>query len=61
MQAGRYRYQHARAGQQIETPDATIAAVARAHKATVVTANTKDFPMTDIPVVAPSLKGGEGV
>ena len=48
LQAGRYRYDFARQGIRIATPDAIIAGVARTAPATLVTRNVRDFPMTDI-------------
>jgi predicted nucleic acid-binding protein len=50
--AGFYRYDFARQGVQIDTPDALIAAVAREWSAVLVTGNVRDFPMTDIRVQA---------
>jgi predicted nucleic acid-binding protein len=50
--AGKYRYDFARRGIQISIPDALIAAVARDRSATLVTRNVRDFPMTDIRIVA---------
>lgn len=47
-QAGFYRYDFARRGIQIDTPDAVIAAVARERSAVLVTGNGRDFPMNDI-------------
>jgi predicted nucleic acid-binding protein len=50
IQAGAYRYDFARLGIQLKTPDALIAAVAREHSAVIVTRNARDFPMTDVRV-----------
>ncbi len=50
--AGIYRYQAARAGRPLSTPDTLIAATARRVGAIVVTENLKDFPMDDIRVVS---------
>jgi predicted nucleic acid-binding protein len=50
--AGYYRYDFARRGRAIATPDALIAATAWHWQATLVTDNIKDFPMTDIRVVS---------
>lgn len=50
--AGKYRYDFARRGVPISTADALIAAVARARSAVLVTRNNRDFPMTDIQVLA---------
>lgn len=51
LYAGMYRYDFARVGVQIATPDAMIAGVARARSATLVTRNVRDFPMTDIQIL----------
>ena len=48
--AGFYRYDFARRGVQIDTPDALIAAVTREWSAVLVTGNVRDFPMSDIQV-----------
>lgn len=50
-QAGRYRYYFARRGTPLATVDTLIAATAIAEGATLITANTKDFPMEEIQVV----------
>jgi predicted nucleic acid-binding protein len=50
--AGADRYSHARRGSQLSTTDVLIAAVARDQRAVLVTANIKDFPMTDVEVLA---------
>jgi predicted nucleic acid-binding protein len=52
LYAGIYRYDFARAGVQIATPDAMIAGVARARSATLVTRNLRDFPMADIQILS---------
>jgi predicted nucleic acid-binding protein len=52
LYAGTYRYNFARIGVQIATPDAMIAGVARARSATLVTRNVRDFPMTDIQILS---------
>jgi predicted nucleic acid-binding protein len=49
---GEDRYDVARRGQAIQTPDALIAAVARAHGAILVTEKTKDFPIADITLMS---------
>lgn len=50
--AGIYRYQAARAGRPLSTPDTLIAATAHRVGAIVVTENLKDFPMDDIRVMS---------
>jgi predicted nucleic acid-binding protein len=50
--AGTDRYEFARRGQHLHTPDMLIAAVARAHGAILVTENAKDFPMPDVTLVS---------
>lgn len=52
VRAGAYRYDLARLGVQVGTPDALIAAVAWEHSAALVTRNVRHFPMTDIRVVS---------
>ncbi|MEA2523436.1 MAG: hypothetical protein QOF73_663 [Thermomicrobiales bacterium] len=52
LYAGTYRYDFARVGVHIATPDAMIAGVARARSATLVTRNVRDFPMTDIRILS---------
>lgn len=52
VDAGADRYDFARRGQHLHTPDMLIAAVARAHGAILVTENAKDFPMPDIRLVS---------
>jgi predicted nucleic acid-binding protein len=47
-QAGQYRYDFARRGVTLSTADTLVAATAVAESATLVTANTKDFPMKEI-------------
>ena len=51
QEAGRYRYEFARQGTPLSTADTLIAATAIAGGATLVTANTRDFPMHDIRVL----------
>ena len=50
--AGEDRYDFARRGQTLSTPDALIAAAAREHQAIVVTDNVSDYPQSDIQVLA---------
>jgi tRNA(fMet)-specific endonuclease VapC len=50
--AGRWRYSYARQGRQLSTTDCLIAATALEHEATLVTGNTKDFPMPEIEMIA---------
>ena len=47
-EAGRYRYEFARRGTTLSTADTLIAATAIAQGATLITANTRDFPMENI-------------
>jgi len=47
-EAGRYRYEFARRGIGLSTTDTLIAATAIFHGATLITANTRDFPMEEI-------------
>jgi predicted nucleic acid-binding protein len=49
--AGIYRYQFARLGKALSTPDTIIAAIAVNVGATLVTRNVKDFPMSDLSVL----------
>jgi predicted nucleic acid-binding protein len=46
--AGELRYQWARKGRPLSTPDCTIAAVALTHSLTLITDNVKDYPMRDL-------------
>ena len=50
-EAGRYRYEFARKGIALSTADTLIAATAIDQDATLITANTKDFPMEEIEVL----------
>jgi len=50
MAAGQDRYRFARQGLAITITDAIVAAVAREQNAVLVTANVKDYPMTDLTV-----------
>lgn len=47
-EAGRYRYEFARRGTTLSTADTLIAATAIDLGATLITANTRDFPMEEI-------------
>ncbi|NJN93879.1 MAG: type II toxin-antitoxin system VapC family toxin [Anaerolineales bacterium] len=47
-QAGRLIYQYARQGVQLSLPDAQIAATALHYNLTLVTTNTKHFPMPQL-------------
>lgn len=47
-QAGLWRYQFARRGVQLTAPDCLIAATAYHHRATLVTGNTRHFPMSEL-------------
>jgi predicted nucleic acid-binding protein len=51
--AGRYQSDFGRRGVTIHTADALVAGTARAHGATLLTDNVRDFPMHDIKVEAP--------
>jgi predicted nucleic acid-binding protein len=51
VQAGIFRYDFARRGRTIQTPDAVIAATAMFYQATLVTCNIKDFPMPEIKTI----------
>lgn len=51
--AGRYQADYARRGRTLHLADALIAGTARSHGATLVTHDTRDFPMRDVRVVAP--------
>lgn len=48
--AGRWVYQYARQGMRLDLPDALIAATAVEHDVTLVTRNTKHFPMPELRV-----------
>jgi predicted nucleic acid-binding protein len=52
-QAGRLIYQYARQGIQLSFSDALIAATALQHNLTLVTTNTKHFPMPELRLYAP--------
>lgn len=47
-QAGKFRYDFARAGITLSTTDTLIAAVAREQRASIVTSNVKDYPMDEV-------------
>jgi predicted nucleic acid-binding protein len=51
-QAGAWRYLYARRGIQLSTTDVLIASTALAYDATVVTRNTRDYPMPEVSVLA---------
>ena len=51
-QAGLLRRDWAKRGQTLSLPDATLAAVAIAHRCVLVTANVKDFPMPEVTLLA---------
>ena len=46
--AGLLKRDHSRKGKTLTVADATIAAVALTHKLTLITDNSKDFPMPDL-------------
>ena len=47
-QAGRWRYEFARQGVLLSAPDCLIAATAHYHRTTLITGNTRHFPMTEL-------------
>jgi predicted nucleic acid-binding protein len=47
-QAGQWRYDYARKGIPLATTDTLVAAVAHTHGATIVTGNTRDYPMPEL-------------
>jgi len=47
-QAGKFRYDFARAGVSLSTTDTLVAAVALEHRAVIVTSNVKDYPMDEV-------------
>jgi predicted nucleic acid-binding protein len=55
LMAGSYRYTHARQGRPLSTTDCLIAAAAVHTGATIVTYNTKDYPMPDATVMTPTI------
>jgi len=56
-QAGAWRYGYVRQGFTFSLTSCLIAAVARIHSASLVTGNTRDFPMTELTVVPLSRQG----
>jgi hypothetical protein len=61
QQAGVWRYELARQGTALSTTDTLVAATAHAHDASIVTGNTKDYPMQQVALVGlerPSLREG---
>jgi predicted nucleic acid-binding protein len=50
-QAGRWRYDYARRGITLSTPDALIAATAFSHGAGILTRNVSHFPMPELTVL----------
>ena len=50
--AGRWRFDLARRGIALATPDAIIAATAVVWNATLVTGNVRDYPMSELTIVA---------
>lgn len=54
-QAGRYRYDFARAGLQLPATDTLVAAVAFEVGAVVVTSNERDYPMADVQTLNPRI------
>lgn len=48
VRAGQDRFEYARAGRALSTTDVLVAAVSRAEDAILVTANVKDYPMSDL-------------
>jgi predicted nucleic acid-binding protein len=53
VRAGIFRFELARQGRILLIPDALIAAKAIAHRAILVTANIKDFPVSELPTNRP--------
>jgi len=49
--AGSYRFDFARKGVTLTTADALVAAIAVAHAAALVTANTKHYPMSEVVLI----------
>ena len=50
-QAGRWRYDYARQGIALSTPDALIAATAFSNGAGILTRNVSHFPMTELTIL----------
>ena len=59
--AGRYQAAFDRRDQTLSSADALIAGTARAHGATLVTDNLKDFPMVDLRKERPPAESRQGV
>ncbi|MBI4491859.1 MAG: PIN domain-containing protein, partial [Chloroflexi bacterium] len=61
--AGSWRFDFARKGVPLATTDCLVAATAHAHGATILTGNTKDYPMLEITLLplerAKPKEGGE--
>jgi tRNA(fMet)-specific endonuclease VapC len=51
-QAGAWRHQYLRQGRTYATTDCLIAAVAVAHRASLVTGNLRDFPMPELTIIS---------
>jgi predicted nucleic acid-binding protein len=51
-QAGSWRFSYALRGIQLATADVLIAATARAHRATVVTRNVRDYPIPELTLLS---------
>lgn len=51
--AGVYRYDYARRGQQLSTPDTLVAALAVIRDAVLVTSNERHFPMPELQLLNP--------
>ena len=47
-QAGIWRYTYARRGRHLATTDCLIAAIAHERRATLITGNTRDYPMPEL-------------
>ena len=54
--AGRLKFEWARKGVTLSTPDTTIAAVALAHKLILITDNRKHYPMPELRLFEESLE-----
>lgn len=52
IQAGIWRYEFARQGIQLSTTDALVAATAWQHQATIITNNTKHYPMSEVKLLS---------
>jgi predicted nucleic acid-binding protein len=53
-QAGAWRQEYREKGLRLGTPDTVIAATAYLNHATLLTNNTKDYPMPEVPLQNPS-------